>query len=422
MRISIIGTGYVGLITGACFADLGNEVICVDVVEEKVEKINKGIAPIYEKGLDEMLKRVTSSGKLKATLDYDYAIKNSDITFIAVGTPSNERGEIDLRYIKEASKRIGEVLREKEGRHLVVVKSTVLPGTTEGVVKKIIEETSGREVEVAMNPEFLREGKAIEDFMNPDRIVIGYESEWGKSILDEVYKDFDAPKLFVNIKVAEMIKYASNAFLAMKISYANEIGNICKMLGIDVYEVMKGVGMDFRISPHFLNAGVGFGGSCFPKDVSALKEFSKKLGYKPRLLEATLEINEEQPLRLVNLALKDLGKYKEAIILGLAFKPETDDVRESRSLVVMKELIKRGIKIYAYDPKAIENAKKIIPEGERVAYVNDLNEVMKKAKVVFILTDWDEFKNEELYEGKIVYDGRKVIKGTKAEKYEGICW
>ena len=416
MRISIIGTGYVGLITGVCFAHLGHDVVCVDVVEDKVNKINKGIPPIYEEGLEEMLKEELKNKRIKATLNYE-EIKNTDMTFIAVGTPSNEKGEIDLRYIEDASKKIAEAIKDKD-KHLVVVKSTVLPGTTEEVVEKIIKSMNDR-VEVAMNPEFLREGKAIEDFLKPDRIVIGYEGEYGKEMLDKVYEKIDAPKLHVPIKVAEMIKYASNAFLAMKISYANEIGNICKKIGIDVYDVMKGVGMDFRISPYFLNAGVGFGGSCFPKDVSALKEYAKNQDYEPLLLEATLKINEMQPIRLVKLAEEDLKKEKKAIVLGLAFKPGTDDIRESRSIPLIKELLRRGIKIYAHDPIAIGNTKK---EISSVEYIEDLEEVMKKAKVVFVMTDWEEYKNEELYKGKIVYDGRRVIKGEKAEKYEGICW
>lgn len=427
MRISVIGSGYVGLVTGMGFVELENEVIFVDVDERKIEMINSGKPPIYEEGLEELMKK--HAGKYKATRDYREAVLNSDVTFIAVGTPSREDGSIDLKYVKEASKSIGKALKEKEGYHVVVVKSTVLPGTTEEVVKPILEESSDKKAfkdfGLAMNPEFLREGVALKDFLNPDRIVIGTQDERTKQVLEELYAPINAPKLFTNIKTAEMIKYASNAFLATKISFANEIGNICKKLGIDSWKVFEGVGLDHRISPHFFRTGIGWGGSCFPKDTKALVRKAEELGEDPIIIKAAIEVNERQPLKLIELLKKHVPelKGKTVGILGLAFKPNTDDVRETRAYIVIKKLLEEGAKVIAYDPQAMENFKRFYPDvGERIEYASTLREVLESTDVILIVTEWPQF--EELdYSGKVVIDGRRVRAAERtARVYEGVCW
>ncbi len=412
MDITVVGVGYVGLTTGVAFAELGNNVRLIDIDKEKIEKIRKGIAPIYEEGLQEMLQR--NMDRIKATTTYN---EIDDIVFVCVGTPSLPDGSINLSYVKEAVENAARNMEEG----IIVIKSTVFPGTTEKILRPIAEKYSNK-ISLAMNPEFLREGKALHDFMHPDRIVIGARDEKTAEMLKELYKPIDAPILVTNPTVAELIKYASNAFLATKISFANEIGNLAKMLGIDVYEVMKGVAMDHRISPYFLNAGVGFGGSCFPKDLKALRAGAKKLGYDMRLIDAVLKINEEQPLRL----LKILEKYVELegsiiAILGLAFKANTDDVRESRAIPIIKELLKRGAKIKAYDPMAMENMKKIFPEIE---YCNSIEKAIENADACLILTDWKEFEeiNFDAMKRKIVIEGRRILKNKEGIIYEGVCW
>ncbi len=412
MDITVVGVGYVGLTTGVAFAELGNNVRLIDIDKEKIEKIRKGIAPIYEEGLQEMLQR--NMDRIKATTTYN---EIDDIVFVCVGTPSLPDGSINLSYVKEAVENAARNMEEG----IIVIKSTVFPGTTEKILRPIAEKYSNK-ISLAMNPEFLREGKALHDFMHPDRIVIGARDEKTAEMLKELYKPIDAPILVTNPTVAELIKYASNAFLATKISFANEIGNLAKLLGIDVYEVMKGVAMDHRISPYFLNAGIGFGGSCFPKDLKALRAGAKKLGYDMRLIDAVLKINEEQPLRL----LKILEKYVELegsiiAILGLAFKANTDDVRESRAIPIIKELLKRGAKIKAYDPMAMENMKKIFPEIE---YCNSIEEAIENADACLILTDWKEFEeiNFDAMKRKIVIEGRRILKNKEGIIYEGVCW
>jgi len=426
MKISIIGAGYVGLVTGTCFSELGHEVVVVDINEEKVKAINSKKCPIYEPGLEEMLVRNVDSKRLRATTDIKDVVMNTDVTYIAVGTPMKEDRSIDLRYIEKASEDIGNVLKEKAGYHLVVVKSTVVPGTTENIVGATISKISGKklgtEFGIAMNPEFLREGSAVEDFMKPDRIVIGANDEKARSILEEIYKKIDAPKLYVNIKTAEMIKYASNTFLATKISFINEIGNICKLLGINVFDVVKGMTLDHRISPYFLRAGIGFGGSCFPKDTNAIIALAKKLGYVPRLLDAVVEINETQPLRAVELLKKHISlKGKNIGVLGLAFKPNTDDVRETRAYPIIRALNEEGAVVYAYDPKAMDAFKKAYPDV-KVIFCKSAEEVLKNAEAIIIATEWDEFEKLS-YRNKIVVDGRYVKAAKETAKiYEGVCW
>ena len=418
MDISIIGTGYVGLVTGACFAELGHNVTCVDVMKEKIDLINNKKSPIYEEGLEEILQKNVGKN-LFATLDLKKAVLSTDITFICVGTPPREDGSIDLKNIKESAEQIGSSLKEKKNYHLIVIKSTVVPGTT-WQIKKIIEKFSGKKnFGICMNPEFLREGKAIYDFLHPDRIIIGEYDKKSGNILYEIYKDFSCPILRVDLKTAEMIKYASNAFLATKISFINEIGNICKKLGIDVYKVAEGVGLDSRISPKFLKAGCGFGGSCFPKDVKALAAKAKELGYTPILLESILEINKNQPLRMIELLRNKIGKLenKKIGILGLAFKPGTDDIRESPAIEIIKRLIKERSIIYAYDPRAMKNMKKIF---FNINYEDNAQKVIDNSEAILIITEWQEFKNLD-YKEKIVIEGRKILE-KKGMNYEGICW
>jgi UDPglucose 6-dehydrogenase len=421
MRISIIGCGYVGLITGIGFCELGNEVCFIDVDEEKIKKINLKKPPFFEKGLIRLMNK--NKRLYKASSDYNEILK-SEVTFICVGTPSKKDGSIDLSYIKRSAKEIGKVLKEKEKFHVVVVKSTVIPGTTENVVKPLIEKSSNKKAfldfGLAMNPEFLREGNALYDFFNPNRIVIGTKDEKTKKILKKLYTPFHCPKLWVDIQTAEMIKYATNAFLATKISFANEIGNICKKLGIDSYKVFEGVGLDHRISPYFFRSGIGFGGSCFPKDLRALIKKAEELKEKPKLLKAVVEVNEKQPFKLIKLLEKYVRKLKrkEIGVLGLSFKPGTDDVRESRAIHIVKYLLKKKAKVIAYDPKAMENFKKIFPEIE---YVKKPEEVLKKCEIILILTEWKEFERLN-YKNKIVIDGRRIEKAKEAKIYEGVCW
>lgn len=418
MKISVFGAGYVGLVTGACFADHGNEIIFVDIDSKKLDLINSSKSPIYEQGLDDLLKK--NKKNLQTTTDHEFAIRNSDITFICVGTPSKEDGSIDLSYVEKTCINIANSLKKKNW-HLVIVKSTVVPGTTKDFVIPILEKRSGKKAGVdfgvAMNPEFLREGKAIEDFFNPDRIVIGTTDEKSKKILQELYEKFNCPKIFTGPSEAEMIKYASNSFLATKISFINEIGNICKTLGINTNTVAEGMGYDKRIGRSFLDSGVGWGGSCFPKDIKALIAKAKDVGEKPRILEEVVEVNDLQPLKLNKLLKQHISdiKGKEIGVLGLAFKKETDDIRESRAIPIVKQLIKEKAIVKVYDPKAMDNFKKLFPKIKYTGPKDVLN-----SDAVLILTDWDEFKNLD-YSGKLVIDGRG-IKEAKKGIYEGICW
>ena len=423
MNISIVGAGYVGLVTGACFAKLGNRVIILDIDKEKLERIKRGNPPIYEEGLDELLKNYRH--RIEVTQDYNYAIKESEITFICVGTPSKDDGSIDLSYVKDAARSIGIALREKKEWHLVVVKSTVLPGTTTDVVLPTIEKFSGKKAGkdfgIAMNPEFLREGKAVKDFLEPDRIVIGCYDERSKEVLRELYKDFNSPVLETSQSTAEMIKYASNAFLATKISFINEIGNICKRLGIDTYEVADGMGLDKRIGRAFLDSGIGWGGSCFPKDTKALLRWVEEMGDDLKIVRSAVEVNEKQPLKIIDLLKKYVKNLKgiKIGVLGLAFKPGTDDIRESRSIPVVKKLIDEEAEVVAYDPQAMDNFRKLFPN---LRYCKSAEDVLSECEIILILTNWDEFRGLN-YSGKIVIDGRRLIEAKKTAKiYEGVCW
>lgn len=428
MKISIIGTGYVGTVSAACFAELGHHVICVDIDREKIDQINAGIPPIYETGLPELLKKHAGK-RLSATDDYDFAVKNSEVSFICVATPQDSNGKIDLSIVKAACSSLGNSLKNKKEYHVIVVKSTVVPETTEKVVLPIIEKHSGKhhgDFGIAMNPEFLREGKAVYDFMHPDKIVVGSLDRKAGDIVASLYSGLECEVIRTNPRTAEMIKYANNAFLATKISFANEIGNICKELGIDTYEVMNAVGRDFRIGPHFLDAGAGFGGSCFPKDVKALIGKASEIGYEPLLLKSVITINERQPVRMVKILKNKLGKLsgKKIAILGLAFKNDTDDVRESRSIPVIKELLDNGAKVSAYDPMANENMSKIF---DNILYRNNIADALDGADACLIMTEWDEFrsldKEFDVMKRRLVIDGRHMLAAPgKDIEYVGLCW
>ena len=430
MKISMIGgTGYVGLCSGLGFAIKGHHVICVGRSEEKINKLKKGVSPIYEPLVDNHLKEVLENKSFEATTDLSYAIKNSDALFISVGTPSNPDGSIDISDIESASIEIGKLVKDNSSYFVVIVKSTVVPETTERVVIPAIEKYSGKKAGkdfgVCMNPEFLREGRALDDFLKPDRVVIGEYDKKSGDLVEGLYKNFNAPILRTDLKTAEMIKYASNSFLATKISFTNEVGNICKILGIDAYKVMEGVGLDARIGKQFLSAGVGWGGSCFPKDVAALRAKAKQIGYNPKILDVITETNNEQPLKLIEILKKKMDlKGKKVAVLGLAFKADTDDVRETKAAVIVEKILEEGASVQAYDPKAMENFKEIFPQ---ISYAKSAAEAIEGADACLILTDWDEFKKLTdsdfgLMKSKIIIEGRKVLDREKVNGFEGICW
>ena len=420
VKVSIVGTGYVGLVTGLCLAELGNEVVCIDVVPAKVQSIMEGRAPIFEPGIDELLERHLRSGRFRATMDMG-EVASTDVTFIAVGTPSREDGSLDLGYVRAAAQSIGEALASKEGYHVVVVKSTVTPTTTDAVVGPVVESSSGKRIGdslgIASNPEFLKEGMAIDDFMNPDRVVIGASDAKAADLVRSLYSSFDCPILTVPTATAEMIKVASNSFLATKISFVNEVGNICKDMGIDMRQVAEGMGLDGRIGKQFLRAGCGFGGSCFPKDVAGLAAEAERRGLRPRVMRAALDVNAEQPLRLLELLDRRLDvRGRTVAVLGLAFKPFTDDIREASSLKVVAGLLERGASVRAYDPKAMDNFRRAYPD---VTYCSSAQECLEGADAALIVTEWPEFAPPEMYGDMLVVDGRGV---TRTNNYEGICW
>ncbi|MDT8358444.1 MAG: UDP-glucose/GDP-mannose dehydrogenase family protein [Methanomicrobiaceae archaeon] len=417
MKISIIGSGYVGLVTGVCFAELGNHVTFVDVDKAKVAAINSGRSPIYEPGLESLLS--INISHISATTSYEEAIPPTEITFICVGTPSNPDGSIDLTYIRSASAALGTEISKKPEHHTVIVKSTVLPGSTEQVVKPILKEHSSN-FGLGVNPEFLREGSAVSDFFSPDRIILGCEDPDTRKVLESLYSSFTCSKLVCKLRTAEMIKYASNAFLATKISFANEIGNYCKKLGIDTEQVFQGVGMDARINPAFFRSGLGFGGSCFPKDVRALIAGAKEAGVPVPLLEAVIGVNENQPGMAISLLKKHVPVLKGARIgiLGLSFKPETDDIRESRAIPLIAALLSEGTVVVAYDPVAEDAMRQLFPAIE---YAKSAADALSTDAVI-IATEWEEFEHLD-YRDKIVIDGRRITKAQKeARIYEGVCW
>ena len=443
MNVSVIGAGYVGMVTGVCLAEKGHKVVCVDMDRSKVDKINQGIAPIYEKGLEELLKNNIHKN-LDATIDLNKAVLKTDISIIAVGTPF-DGNEIDLSYIEEVSKQIGAAIKEKTAYHMIVVKSTVVPGTTDEVVLPILEEASekkaGIDFGVGMNPEFLREGEAIDDFMSPDRIVLGGIDERSIDTLEKLYSVFEGvDKLRTNNKTAEMIKYASNSLLATMISFSNEIGNLCASIGdVDVVEVMQGVHLDKRLSPimsdgerivpsftTYLEAGCGFGGSCFPKDLSALCAYGKKMGESMQLLDAVLKINKEQPRQIILMLKKHFPLLKRVpiAVLGMAFKPDTDDIRESPAIPVINELLAQEAQLKVYDPVAKCEAEKLFGNNQ-ILFCDDLDKTIKDVDAIIILTRWKEFKNipdllNQIDHPPLVIDGRRMLDKNKIKRYEGV--
>jgi len=421
MKISIIGTGYIGSVTGACFAEMGHHIIFVGRDTKKLELIKSGKSPIFEPGLDQLL--LKNQERITTTTDIADAVRKTDLTFIGVGTPPKEDGSSDLSQIETVSHSIGKALRSDTKYHSIVTKSTVLPGTIEDLIIPILEKESGKKAfvdfGVASNPEFLKEGTAIEDFFKTDRVVIGTQDQKSRDLLENLYKPLNVPIFVTTLRTSEMIKFASNAFLATKISFANEIGNLCKELGIDSYSVFEGVGLDTRINPKFFRAGIGFGGSCFPKDVNALIAHAKSKGVNTTILNSVMAINDNQPKRMITLLKKHLNPKDRTIgVLGLAFKPDTDDIRESRALPIIEMLLESGARVKVFDPVAMNNFRKQFPN---LLYATNASEVLD-SDAVFIVTEWKEFESLD-YHGKLVIDGRRVGKARKeAAIYEGVCW
>ena len=419
MNISIIGSGYVGLVTGACFAELGNKVICADNDELKIAGLKKGISPIFEPGLEELIANNVKAKRLTFTARIKDAVKSSEIIFIAVGTPPLENGEADLTGIENVARNIA---LNMPGYRLIVEKSTVPVETGEWVRRTISTYVKANiKFDVASNPEFLREGSAISDFMHPDRIVIGVESKKARELLENLYRPLNAPIVVTNIKSAELIKHASNAFLATKISFINAISQICDKVGADVEEVAQGMGLDKRIGRSFLNAGVGYGGSCFPKDLDAFIHISDKIGYDFRLLKAVKGINEEQKKFILKKLKSVLWIIKDKTIgvLGLSFKPDTDDIRNAPSMDLINVLQSEGAKIRVYDPQAIPKAKAVL---SGVKFCGDSYEACKGADCLLVITEWNEFKEldfskvKKLLKRPLVVDGRNMYDAQSLEK------
>lgn len=443
MKVAVVGTGYVGLVSGACLAERGHHVVCVDVDPRKVEAINRGVSPIHERGLEALLRRHIGT-RLRASTDLARAIQETELSLIAVGTPFDGR-EIDLTQVKTVAAQIGAALRGRHGYHVVVVKSTVVPGTTDRVVRPLLEEASGRKAGVdfgvGMNPEFLTEGEAVSDFMDPDRIVLGGMDEASVATLEELYADFEGvERLRTNNVTAEMIKYTSNALLATMISFSNEVGNLCAALGgVDVVDVMRGVHASRyltatlpdgrRVAPgivSFLAAGCGFGGSCLPKDVKALIAHGEKAGTPMGLLRAVIEVNARQPERVLDLLHRHFPSLAgvPVAVLGLAFRPDTDDMRESPALPIIERLLAEGARVCAYDPAAMPEARRILGP-DRIRLCPTLDDAVADAEAVVLVTRWDQFRDlPRLLQGRerppLVVDGRRLLDRHALDRYEGI--
>ncbi len=423
-RISIIGMGFVGLVSASCLASRGYKVIATSLEKNIVNDVNKGKAPFYEKDLDEQLKSAVESNALIASLDNNDAVLNSDISFISVGTPMLEDKSIDLSYINNCSIEIGKALAKKKEYHLIVDRSTIVPGTTRNLIGRNIEKHSGKKRSIdfglCMMPEFLREGNAVYDTFHPNRNVIGELDKKSGDILESLWTEFyqgeQIPLLRMNLESAEMVKYANNCLLATKVSFAMDIANICELMpNMDVMDVMRGVGFDDRISPKFLNAGVGFGGSCFPKDVNAIINFAKSRSFKPKVLTSVLDVNAFQAKHVVDMAENLAGNLegRRVTLLGLSFKPNTDDMREAPSIRIVSELLSRGIfDIIGYDPKAKETAKRVF--RKRIKYADSLEEALKDSECAILITEWDEFKSltpddfKKFMKSPNLLDGRRI--------------
>ncbi len=420
-KICVIGTGYVGLVTGTCFADLGNEVRCLDIDHQRIEKLKQGIMPIYEPGLEQLVSQNVKAGRLIFTTNYEEALESAEFAFIAVGTPSGVDGEADLQYVRAAAEKIADLV---DHPIIVVNKSTVPVGTGDWVADIIRKRRAGKPLDfsVVSNPEFLREGSAINDFMYPDRIVLGSVNREAASKVAQLYLSLRCPIMITDLRTAEMIKYASNAFLATKISFINEMANICEELGADVRQVAQGMGMDKRIGSAFLDAGLGWGGSCFPKDVKALAHMAVLHGTNPQLLQAVMDINRNQRRRVVLRLRKALGSLDEKVIgvLGLSFKPNTDDIREAPALEVIHLLEVEGAIIKAYDPQAMDAARIMLP---KVRLCNNPYEVADGADALVLATEWNEFKQLDferiagLMRTKLIMDGRNLWDPERLRQY-----
>lgn len=427
MKIVIVGTGYVGLVTGACLAEVGVAVTCVDVIQSKIDHLKNGIIPIYEPGLSDIVKKNVANGRLQFSTKLEEVIQDADAAFIAVGTPPGEDGSADLKYVLTVADEIGSYITSPI---VVITKSTVPVGTSEKVrtaVQKALDKRgSDLSFEIVSNPEFLKEGAAIQDFMHPDRIVIGVDSENAKEVLTQIYQPFvlnGHPLLFMDIASAEMAKYAANAMLATRISFMNDIANLCELVGANVANVRKGIGSDPRIGNKFMYAGIGYGGSCFPKDVKALIRTGKDHQHHLRLLEAVEDINNDQKKVIFNKIVRHFDgdvKGKTIAIWGLAFKPNTDDMREAPALVIINSLLAAGAKVNVTDPVAIEEAKKIL--GESVHFCQDIYEAAKGADGIALVTEWNEFrivnwkKIDEVIQQKVLFDGRNVYDDVQLQK------
>ena len=427
MKIAIVGTGYVGLVTGTCFAEMGTEVFCVDVNTEKIENLKKGIIPIYEPGLEDMVHRNQQAGRLHFTTDLTECLDEVEVLFSAVGTPPDEDGSADLKYVLEVARTVG---RNMKKHILVVTKSTVPVGTAKKVRRAIQEELDKRGVEiefdVASNPEFLKEGAAISDFMSPDRVVVGVESERAEELMTRLYRPFllnNFRVIFMDVPSAEMTKYAANAMLATRISFMNDIANLCEIIGADVNMVRKGIGSDNRIGNRFLYAGIGYGGSCFPKDVKALIKTAEQNGYTMRVLSAVEEVNEQQKSVLFEKLVKHFNgdlKGKTIALWGLAFKPETDDMREAPALVLIDKLLKAGCQVRAYDPAAVQECRRRI--GDTIYYACDMYDAVLDADVLMLVTEWKEFRLpswaviKKTMSRQIVLDGRNIYDKKEMEE------
>jgi UDPglucose 6-dehydrogenase len=419
MKLSIIGTGYVGLVTGACFAEVGHHVFCVDNDAAKVQTLQAGGIPIYEPGLDDLVKQNVAAGRLKFTASTAEGVRNSDVVFIAVPTPPQPDGSVDLSYIERVARDIAAAMTSYK---IVVDKSTVPVKTGEKVAETIKRYCAAKvEFDVVSNPEFLREGFAVDDLMRPDRVVIGVRSPRPVAAMKEVYTPFKAPIIVTDINSAELIKHAANSFLALKISYINAIANVCEAAGANVEEVAQGIGLDERIGRRFLNAGIGFGGSCFPKDLSAFIHIAEQIGYDFKLLKEVQRINADQMERFVKKITDTLWvlKDKKIGVLGLAFKQNTDDVRSSPAIDLCRRLLKDGATLRVHDPKGMDKAKSLLPN---VTYVDDMNAVAEGCDAIVVATEWDEFKQLDLARAKkslthpILFDGRNLFDPAEMEK------
>ncbi len=430
MNITIIGSGYVGLVSGTCFAEMGNRVTCVDIDPVKIEKLNKGIIPIFEPGLETLILNNVKNESLFFTTELNEALQNSEIAFIAVGTPMGDDGSADLQYVLAVAKSIGQLMQK---RLIVVDKSTVPVGTADKVKAVIQKELDSRssdlQFDVVSNPEFLKEGAAITDFLKPDRVVVGSDSDYATEKMKQLYNPFFRDQdrfIAMDIRSAEMTKYAANAMLATKISFMNEIANICEKVGADANQVRIGIGSDKRIGYSFIYPGVGYGGSCFPKDVKALTKIAKENGYEVQLINAVEKVNDAQKLVIAQKIVKRFGDDLTGLtfgIWGLAFKPGTDDMREAPSVYVIKELISRGAKIKAFDPKAVNEAKEHYLKGvQNIQYVDSKYEVLKNADALVLLTEWKEFrvpdfeKIKSLLKNPIIFDGRNQYNSYNLEE------